>query len=45
MPPINFDPAVLLPSALMAAGLGLVTGALPALAAYRMRIVDALSRK
>ena len=45
MPPLYFNTAVLVPTALMAAGLGLVTGALPALAAYRMRIVDALSRK
>lgn len=44
-PPLHFAPAVLWQSALMAAALGLVTGALPALAAYRMRIVDALSRK
>jgi putative ABC transport system permease protein len=44
-PPIWFAPQALLPAFLFALGLGLVTGALPALEAYRMRIVDALGRK
>lgn len=44
-PPIYFAPEVILPCALIALALGLVTGALPALEAYRMRIVDALGRK
>jgi putative ABC transport system permease protein len=44
-PPIWFAPQSLLPSLLIALALGLVTGALPALEAYRMRIVDALGRK
>lgn len=44
-PPIYFSPPVIWQAALCAAALGLVTGALPAISAYRMRIVDALSRK
>ncbi|NWG70652.1 MAG: ABC transporter permease [Parvularculaceae bacterium] len=44
-PPLHLATPVLWQSALMAAGLGLVTGVLPALAAYRLSIVDALSRK
>lgn len=44
-PPIYFAPEVILPCALIALALGLVTGALPALEAYRMRIIDALGRK
>jgi putative ABC transport system permease protein len=44
-PPIYFAPEVILPCALIALALGLVTGALPALEAYRMRIVDALGRR
>lgn len=44
-PPIYFAPEVILPCALIALALGLVTGALPALEAYRIRIVDALGRK
>ncbi len=44
-PPIWFAPQALLPCFLIALALGLVTGALPAMEAYRMRIVDALGRK
>lgn len=44
-PSLHLATPVIWQSALMAAGLGLVTGVLPALAAYRMSIVDALSRK
>ncbi|MDZ7628574.1 MAG: ABC transporter permease [Parvularculaceae bacterium] len=44
-PPIWFAPQALVPCGLIALALGLVTGALPALEAYRMRIVDALGRK
>lgn len=44
-PPIYFAPQILLPCALIALALGLITGALPAMEAYRMRIVDALGRK
>lgn len=43
--PISFFPAAIWQSALIAAALGLVTGALPAISAYRMRIIDALGRK
>ena len=44
-PPIWFAPQALLPCFLIALALGLVTGALPAMEAYRMRSVDALGRK
>jgi putative ABC transport system permease protein len=44
-PPIHFAPSVIGWSAAIAALLGLVTGILPALGAYRMRIIDALGRK
>jgi putative ABC transport system permease protein len=44
-PPIYFAVPVVGWSALIAAALGLVTGALPALEAYRLRIVDALGRR
>jgi len=44
-PPIGFAPAVLGWGALIALGLGLVTGLAPAMAAYRLRIVDALGRR
>jgi putative ABC transport system permease protein len=44
-PPLYFSPPVIWQSALIAAALGLVTGALPAASAYRMRIIDALGRK
>jgi len=44
-PPIYFAPQAILPCALIALGLGLVTGALPAWSAYRMTIIDALGRR
>jgi putative ABC transport system permease protein len=44
-PPIHFSPVVLGWSALAALALGLITGAAPALGAYRMRIVDAFGRR
>jgi putative ABC transport system permease protein len=44
-PPINFAPIVVVWGALIALALGLVTGAAPALSAYRMRIVDAFARR
>jgi putative ABC transport system permease protein len=44
-PPIHFAPIVIGWSMGIAALLGLVTGILPALGAYRMRIIDALGRK
>lgn len=44
-PPIHFAPVVIGWSMAIAALLGLVTGILPALGAYRMRIIDALGRK
>lgn len=44
-PPLYFAPSVLWQSGLIAIALGLVTGLLPALSAYRMRIIDALGRK
>lgn len=45
MPPINLPPSVAAWSAAVALALGLVTGAAPAIAAYRMRIVDAFGRR
>ncbi len=42
---ISFAPAALAWSALIALGLGLLTGLAPALQAYRMSIVDALGRR
>jgi putative ABC transport system permease protein len=42
---VHFAPAVFAWSALVALALGLVTGAVPALGAYRMRIVDAFGRR
>jgi putative ABC transport system permease protein len=44
-PPIAFAPSVLAWGALIALGLGLLTGLAPALSAYRMRIVDAFARR
>ena len=44
-PPINFAPSVIGWGALIAFGLGLLTGLAPALTAYRMRIVDAFARR
>lgn len=44
-PPLYFAPSVIWQSGLIALALGLVTGLLPALSAYRMRIIDALGRK
>lgn len=44
-PPISFAPSVLGWGALIALGLGLLTGLAPALSAYRMRIVDAFARR
>lgn len=44
-PPIYFEPAVVGWSALIAAGLGVVTGVFPALEAYRLRIIEALGRR
>lgn len=44
-PPIYFAPAVIKWVVLIALALGLVTGLLPAISAYRLRIVDALGRK
>jgi putative ABC transport system permease protein len=44
-PPLSFNPIVLAWIALIALGLGLVTGIAPALGAYRMRIVDAFGRR
>ncbi len=44
-PPISFAPSVLGWGALIALGLGLVTGLAPALGAYRMSIIDALGRR
>jgi putative ABC transport system permease protein len=44
-PPIHFDAGVIKWVILIAAALGLVTGAVPAVSAYRMRIIDALGRK
>jgi len=44
-PPLYFAPQALGWSALMALALGLVTGALPAFEAYRLRIIEALGRK
>ncbi|GAM97793.1 ABC-type antimicrobial peptide transport system permease component [alpha proteobacterium U9-1i] len=44
-PPISFAPSVLGWGALVALGLGLLTGLPPALAAYRMRIIDAFARR
>lgn len=44
-PPIYFAPIVLLYAAIIALLLGLVTGLGPALAAYRLRINDALGRR
>lgn len=44
-PPIYFAPEVILPCALIALALGLVTGGLPAWSAYRMSIIDALGRR
>jgi|CXWL01.1.fsa_nt_gi putative ABC transport system permease protein len=44
-PPIAFAPSVLGWGALVALGLGLLTGLPPALGAYRMRIVDAFARR
>jgi len=43
--PVHFAPMVLGWGALIALGLGLVTGLPPALGAYRLHIVDALSRR
>lgn len=44
-PPIYFAPIVILYAALIALGLGMVTGLGPAMAAYRLRINDALGRR
>jgi putative ABC transport system permease protein len=44
-PPLNFAPVVVAWSAAIALALALVTGLFPALAAYRMRIVDAFARR
>ncbi len=44
-PPVSLAPSALLWSALIALGLGLLTGLAPALQAYRMRIIDALGRR
>jgi len=44
-PPIYFAPIVLLYAAIIALLLGLVTGLGPALAAYRLSIIDALGRR
>ena len=44
-PPLYFAPSVIWQCAAIALGLGLVTGGLPAWSAYRMKIIDALSRK
>lgn len=44
-PPLSFAPVVIGWSALIALALGLVTGAAPALGAYRMRITDAFGRR
>ncbi len=44
-PPLYFAPSVVWQSALIALALGLVAGLLPAVSAYRMRIIDALGRK
>lgn len=44
-PPITFAPSVVGWGALIALGLGLLTGLAPALSAYRMRIVDAFARR
>lgn len=44
-PPIYFAPEVILPCALIALALGLVTGGLPAWSAYRMSIIEALGRR
>jgi putative ABC transport system permease protein len=45
MPTISMAPMVPLWSALIALALGLITGAAPALGAYRMRITDAFGRR
>jgi putative ABC transport system permease protein len=45
MPQISLAPMVPLWSALIALALGLVTGAAPAIGAYRMRITDAFGRR
>jgi len=45
MPTISMAPGVPLWSALIALALGLITGAAPALGAYRMRITDAFGRR
>jgi putative ABC transport system permease protein len=44
-PAIAFAPSVIGWGALIAFGLGLLTGLPPALTAYRMRIVDAFARR
>jgi ABC-type antimicrobial peptide transport system permease subunit len=44
-PPTYFAPIVLVYAAIVALLLGLLTGILPALAAYRLRINDALGRR
>jgi len=45
MMPVHMAPSVVGWSALIALGLGLVTGVAPALGAYRMRITDAFGRR
>jgi putative ABC transport system permease protein len=45
MPPIALAPSAIAWSVLIAIALGLVTGAAPALGAYRLRITDAFSRR
>ncbi len=44
-PPIYFAPSVILWCALIALALGLITGVLPSLEAYRLKITDALVRR
>jgi putative ABC transport system permease protein len=44
-PPLYFAPMVIVYAAIIALILGLITGLGPALSAYRLRIIDALSRR